>query len=31
MVPKQRFADLLAAVGAVPGIRRVRFLTSHPK
>ncbi len=25
------FPDLLRAVGAVPGIRRVRFLTSHPK
>jgi tRNA-2-methylthio-N6-dimethylallyladenosine synthase len=24
-------ADLLAAVNSVPGIRRVRFLTSHPK
>lgn len=31
MVPKQRFADLLAAVGAVPGLQRLRFLTSHPK
>jgi tRNA-2-methylthio-N6-dimethylallyladenosine synthase len=25
------FAALLAAVGAVPGIRRVRFTTSHPR
>ena len=25
------FADLLAAVGEVPGIRRVRFTTSHPR
>ena len=31
MAPKQRFADLLTAAAAVPGIRRVRFLTSHPK
>lgn len=31
MVPKQRFADLLAAVGAVQGLQRLRFLTSHPK
>jgi Radical SAM superfamily len=31
MAPKQRFADLLTAVGEVPGIERVRFLTSHPK
>ncbi|MEO6803526.1 MAG: tRNA (N6-isopentenyl adenosine(37)-C2)-methylthiotransferase MiaB [Granulicella sp.] len=25
------FAELLAAVGSVPGIRRVRFTTSHPR
>src|SRR3954468_8495006 len=25
------FAELLTAVGTVPGIRRVRFTTSHPK
>ena len=25
-----RFADLLAAVAETPGIRRVRFTTSHP-
>eukprot|EP01031_Cornospumella_fuschlensis_P029006 gene29006-35011_t len=31
MNPKQRFADLLVAVAKVPGIQRVRFLTSHPK
>ena len=29
--PKQKFADLLEAVGQVEGIDRVRFLTSHPK
>jgi tRNA-2-methylthio-N6-dimethylallyladenosine synthase len=28
---KCSFAELLAAVGEVPGIRRVRFTTSHPK
>jgi tRNA-2-methylthio-N6-dimethylallyladenosine synthase len=28
---KMSFADLLAAVGEVPGIRRVRFTTSHPR
>jgi tRNA-2-methylthio-N6-dimethylallyladenosine synthase len=28
---KFAFAELLAAVGEVPGIRRVRFMTSHPK
>lgn len=27
---KKTFAELLAAVGAVPGIKRVRFTTSHP-
>ncbi|MBI5725886.1 MAG: tRNA (N6-isopentenyl adenosine(37)-C2)-methylthiotransferase MiaB [Planctomycetes bacterium] len=25
-----RFSDLLAAVSAVPGLRRLRFVTSHP-
>ena len=28
---KQTFAELLSAVGEVPGIRRVRFTTSHPR
>jgi tRNA-2-methylthio-N6-dimethylallyladenosine synthase len=28
---KKTFADLLAAVGQVPGIKRVRFTTSHPR
>ncbi|MGD1021332.1 MAG: tRNA (N6-isopentenyl adenosine(37)-C2)-methylthiotransferase MiaB [Candidatus Sulfotelmatobacter sp.] len=28
---KRTFAELLAAVGVVPGIRRVRFTTSHPR
>ncbi len=28
---KQSFAELLAAVGQVGGIRRVRFTTSHPR
>jgi tRNA-2-methylthio-N6-dimethylallyladenosine synthase len=28
---KKSFADLLEAVGTVPGIRRVRFTTSHPR
>jgi tRNA-2-methylthio-N6-dimethylallyladenosine synthase len=28
---KWSFAELLAAVGEVPGIRRVRFTTSHPR
>jgi tRNA-2-methylthio-N6-dimethylallyladenosine synthase len=28
---RRTFAELLAAVGQVPGIRRVRFTTSHPR
>ena len=28
---KMSFAELLAAVGGVAGIRRVRFMTSHPR
>ncbi len=28
---KSSFSELLAAVGQVPGIRRVRFTTSHPR
>src|SRR5437868_10800694 len=28
---KKTFAELLTAVGDVPGIRRVRFTTSHPR
>ncbi len=28
---RRTFAELLAAVGVVPGIRRVRFTTSHPR
>jgi tRNA-2-methylthio-N6-dimethylallyladenosine synthase len=28
---KKTFAELLAAVGEAPGIRRVRFTTSHPR
>ena len=28
---KKTFAELLAAVGQVPGVRRVRFTTSHPR
>jgi tRNA-2-methylthio-N6-dimethylallyladenosine synthase len=28
---KRSFAELLASVGEVPGIRRVRFTTSHPR
>jgi len=28
---KSSFAELLAAVGEIPGMRRVRFTTSHPR
>jgi len=28
---KKSFAELLAAVGEVPGVKRVRFTTSHPR
>jgi tRNA-2-methylthio-N6-dimethylallyladenosine synthase len=28
---KKTFAELLAAVGEIPGIKRVRFMTSHPR
>jgi tRNA-2-methylthio-N6-dimethylallyladenosine synthase len=28
---KKTFAELLAAVGKIPGVRRVRFTTSHPR
>ena len=28
---KKSFAELMAAVGEIPGIRRVRFTTSHPR
>jgi hypothetical protein len=31
MEPKQRFADLLHYVADVPGIERVRYVTSHPR
>ena len=31
MRPRPLFADLLRAVGAVPGIRRVRYTSPHPK
>lgn len=29
--PRPQFAELLRSVGAVPGIRRVRFVSPHPK
>ena len=30
-IEKKTFAELLTAVGELPGIRRVRFTTSHPR
>ena len=30
-IAKKSFAELLYAVGEIPGIRRVRFTTSHPR
>ena len=30
-IGQKSFAELLAAVGEIPGIRRVRFTTSHPR
>jgi len=31
MVPRREFSDLLRAVGNVPGLDRLRFVTSHPR
>lgn len=31
MVPKRKFSDLLRTVGAIPGLKRLRFVTSHPR
>lgn len=31
MVPKRKFSDLLRTVGSIPGLKRLRFVTSHPK
>lgn len=31
MIPKRKFSDLLRSVGAVPGLKRLRFVTSHPR
>mmetsp|Transcript_15808 Transcript_15808/g.32770 ORF Transcript_15808/g.32770 Transcript_15808/m.32770 type:complete len:632 (+) Transcript_15808:217-2112(+) len=31
MVPKKRFSDLLKNAGSVPGLKRLRFVTSHPR
>ncbi len=31
MVPKRRFSDLIRTAGSVPGLERLRFVTSHPR
>jgi len=31
MIPKRKFSDLLRTVGSVPGLDRLRFVTSHPR
>jgi tRNA-2-methylthio-N6-dimethylallyladenosine synthase len=31
MLPKRKFSDLLKSVGAIPGLERLRFVTSHPR
>lgn len=31
MIPKRKFSDLLQTVGLVPGLERLRFVTSHPR
>jgi tRNA-2-methylthio-N6-dimethylallyladenosine synthase len=31
MIPKRRFSDLIRTAGSVPGLKRLRFVTSHPR
>lgn len=31
MIPKRKFSDLLRTVGSIPGLQRLRFVTSHPR
>ena len=31
MIPKRKFSDLIREVGSVPGLQRLRFVTSHPR
>lgn len=31
MIPKRKFSDLLRTVGTIPGLERLRFVTSHPR
>ena len=31
MSPKRKFSDLIRIVGSIPKLKRLRFVTSHPK
>ena len=31
MVPKRKFSDLIRIIGSTPGLKRLRFVTSHPR
>jgi tRNA-2-methylthio-N6-dimethylallyladenosine synthase len=31
MIPKRKFSDLMRTVGVIPGLERLRFVTSHPR
>lgn len=31
MAPRRKFSDLLRTVGSIPGLKRLRFVTSHPR
>ena len=31
MIPKRKFSDLLRTVGQIEGLKRLRFVTSHPR
>ena len=31
MIPKRKFSDLIRLVGSIPGLERLRFVTSHPR
>jgi len=31
MLPRRKFSDLLRSVGSVPNLKRLRFVTSHPR
>jgi hypothetical protein len=31
MIPKRKFSDLIRIIGDIPGLERLRFVTSHPR